>query len=317
MAADTAAPLDSRSVQRPNPTGRKSKRKRKWTRYRLMRYYIVPWLFLIPILGLHAFVVVIPAMQGVYYSFTDWSGIGEAKFIGLRNFEEMFFEDQSYIDALSRNIQWMIFRMIVPFSFALFGASLLAKVKRGAMIYRTALFMPFILPSIVTATIWRYLYNPRFGLPTLVGYDKALLGQSDTALWAIAFADNWQFWGFLMVLFLTAMQGIDPVLYDAAKVDGANRWQEFWHVTLPGIRPVVLFMMMMVMIWAFLVFDYVFILTGGGPAGATEVIAIDIYKNAFQRFEAGYAAAQGMTICLFASLVVGGFAFLRKRGWDI
>ncbi|MDE2747555.1 MAG: sugar ABC transporter permease [Chloroflexota bacterium] len=317
MARDLSMPDDSQYAKTPGLPRSKSKRGGQWTRYRLMRYYIVPWLFLIPILGLHAFVVVIPAMQGVYYSFTDWSGIGEAKFIGLRNFEEMFFEDQSYIDALSRNVQWMIFRMIVPFTFALFGASLLAKVKRGAMIYRTALFMPFILPSIVTATIWRYLYNPRFGLPTLVGYDKALLGQSDTALWAIAFADNWQFWGFLMVLFLTAMQGIDPVLYDAAKVDGANRWQEFWHVTLPGIRPVVLFMMMMVMIWAFLVFDYVFILTGGGPAGATEVIAIDIYKNAFQRFEAGYAAAQGMTICLFASLVVSAFAFLRKRGWDI
>ncbi|MDE2852606.1 MAG: sugar ABC transporter permease [Chloroflexota bacterium] len=317
MARDLSTPDDSQYAKAPGLPRSKSKRGGQWTRYRLMRYYIVPWLFLIPILGLHAFVVVIPAVQGVYYSFTDWSGIGEAKFIGLRNFEEMFFEDQSYIDALSRNVQWMIFRMIVPFTFALFGASLLAKVKRGAMIYRTALFMPFILPSIVTATIWRYLYNPRFGLPTLVGYDKALLGQSDTALWAIAFADNWQFWGFLMVLFLTAMQGIDPVLYDAAKVDGANRWQEFWHVTLPGIRPVVLFMMMMVMIWAFLVFDYVFILTGGGPAGATEVIAIDIYKNAFQRFEAGYAAAQGMTICLFASLVVSAFAFLRKRGWDI
>jgi raffinose/stachyose/melibiose transport system permease protein len=317
MQRDSASINNNRHVQAANPPGRPARRRRKWTRYRITHYYVVPWIFLIPILSLHAFVVVIPAMQGVVYSFTDWSGIGEAKYIGLRNFEEMFFEDQSYVDALSRNVQWMIFRMIVPFTFALFGASLLARVKRGAMIYRTALFMPFILPSIVTATIWRYLYNPRFGLPTLVGYDKALLGQSDTALWAIAFADNWQFWGFLMVLFLTAMQGIDPVLYDAAKVDGANRWQEFWNVTLPGIRPVVLFMMMMVMIWAFLVFDYVFILTGGGPAGATEVIAIDIYKNAFQRFEAGYAAAQGMTICLFAGLVVSGFAILRKRGWDI
>ena len=317
MARDSTAPLDSQLIQAPGAPSEKSKRKRKWTRYRLMRYYVVPWIFLIPILGLHAFVVVIPAMQGVYYSFTDWSGIGDAEFIGLRNFEEMFFEDQSYLDALSRNVQWMLFFITVPFVFALFGSSLLAKVKRGAMLYRTALFMPFILPSIVTATIWRYLYNPRFGLPTLLGYDKALLGQSDTALWAIAFADNWHFWGFLMVLFLTAMQGIDPVLYDAAKVDGANRWREFWHVTLPGIRPVVLFMMMMVMIWAFLVFDYIFILTGGGPAGATEVLGIDIYKNAFQRFEAGYAAAQGMTICVFAGMIVGVFAFLRKRGWDI
>ncbi len=317
LTRNRATDLKSQFGQSPGPLGSKAKRKQKWTRYRVMRNYVVPWLFLLPILGLHAFVVVVPALQGVYYSFTDWSGIGEAKFIGLRNFEELFFEDQSYLDALMRNIQWMLFFITVPFVFALFGSSLLAKVKRGAMIYRTALFMPFILPSIVTATIWRYLYNPRFGLPRLVGYDKAVLGQSDTALWAIAFADNWHFWGFLMVLFLTAMQGIDPVLYDAAKVDGANRWREFWHVTLPGIRPVVLFMMMMVMIWAFLVFDYIFIMTGGGPAGATEVLGIDIYKNAFQRFEAGYAAAQGMTICVFAGLIVFVFAILRKRGWEI
>jgi raffinose/stachyose/melibiose transport system permease protein len=235
----------------------------------------------------------------------------------------MLTEDIDYQQALFRNLKWMVFFITVPFALALFAASLLAQVKRGSMIYRTALFMPYLLPSIVTATIWRYIFNPRLGIGSKLAdigiewLNFPLLGRSETALWAIAFADNWHFWGFLMVLFLTAMQSIAPDLYDAAKVDGANRWQQFRHVTLPGIRPVVLFMLMMVMIWSFLVFEYVWIMTQGGPAGATEVLGIVIFKNAFRRFEAGYAAAQGITITVFAAMIVGMFLWLRRRGWDV
>jgi raffinose/stachyose/melibiose transport system permease protein len=190
------------------------------------------------------------------------------------------------------------------------------------MFYRLALFLPYTLPSIATATIWRYLYSPRFGLGAqlanigIPGLDFAILGRPASALWGIAFADNWHFWGFLMVLFLTAMQAIPQELYDAAKVDGANRFQEFRHVTLPGIRPVVLFMMMMSMIWSFLIFEYVWILTQGGPAGGSEVLGVVIYKNAFIRFEAGYAAAQGLMITVIAAMIVGMFIVLRRRGWD-
>ena len=120
-----------------------------------------------------------------------------------------------------------------------------------------------------------------------------------------------------MILFLAAMQAIPPVLYDAAKIDGANRWDEFRHVTLPGIRPIVLFMFMMVAIWSFLAFDYIWLITQGGPGGASEVIATQLYKNAFQRFEAGYAAAQGVVISVFAGFIIMIFVMLRRRGWDI
>jgi raffinose/stachyose/melibiose transport system permease protein len=284
---------------------------------------MIPWAFILPVVILHAFVVLFPAVQGVYYSFTDWSGIGEAKFIGLENYRVMLTEDADYQAALVRNLKWMAFSVTVPFTLALLAASLLAQVKRGSMFYRTMLFMPYLLPSIVTATIWRYIYNPRVGIgPKLAeigihGLDFPVLGRASTALWAIAFADNWHFWGFLMVLFLTAMQAIPGDLYDAAKVDGANRFQQFLHVTLSGIRPVVLFMLMMVMIWSFLAFEYIWILTQGGPAGATEVLGVVIFKNAFRRFEAGYAAAQGISITLIAGVIVAFFIWLRRRGWDL
>ena len=153
-----------------------------------------------------------------------------------------------------------------------------------------------------------------WGIP---GLDRAFLGETESALLTIAFIDNWHFWGFLMVLFLSAMQNIAPELYDAAKIDGANRRQEFWYVTIPGILPTIAFMLLMVGIWSFLVFDYVWLLTQGGPAGASEVMATYLYKQAFNRFEAGYASAIGLSMSLFAGVIISVFLFLRRRGWEI
>jgi raffinose/stachyose/melibiose transport system permease protein len=294
-----------------------SPRKRRW------RKTLFPWLFIAPILLLHLLVVVGPSIAAVYYSFTEWSGIGAAKWVGLQNYATLIFEDMSYRLALRNNLIWLCFFMTIPFILALITAGLLAGVRRGGMWYRTILFMPYILPSVISAFIWRYLLSPRTGVGAmlasigLTGLDFAFLGKPQTVLLSIAFVDNWHFWGFLMVLFLAAMQNIAPDLYDAAKIDGANRWQEFRHVTIPGIRPTLVFMLMMVGIWSFLAFEYIWILTQGGPAGSSEVLAVLVYKQAFNRFEAGYAAAIGLTMSFFAGLIIGIFVLLRRRGWEI
>ena len=293
------------------------------SRKRLFRKAMVPWLFILPILLLHLIVVAGPSLAAFYYSLTDWSGLGKAEFIGLENFRTLFFEDMTYRKALFNNMKWLTFFLTVPFVLALVTASLLAQVKRGGMVYRTLLFLPYFVPSVIVATIWRNLLSPTLGIGAqlskmgIEGLDQAFLGNSKMALWAIAFVDNWHFWGFLMVLLLAAMQNITPDLYDAAKIDGANRWQEFRHVTIPGIRPTLAFMLMMVAIWSFLVFEYIWLLTQGGPAGASEVLGTVVYKQAFNRFEAGYASAIGLTMSFFAALIIGLFAFLRRRGWEI
>lgn len=296
---------------------------RRRSRRRAFRKNVVPWLFVLPILLLHLIVVIGPSMAAFYYSLTDWSGIGTAKFIGLENFRKLFFEDANYINAFTNNLIWLAFFATIPFIIALLVAGLLAGLRRGGMVYRTALFIPYVMPSVITVAIWKNLLSPRLGLGAqlakmgISGFDRAFLGNPDTVLFAIAFVDNWHFWGFLMVLFLAAMQSIAPDLYDSAKIDGANRWQEFRHVTIPGIRPTLVFLMMMVGIWSFLVFDYVWLLTQGGPAGSSEVLGSYLYKQAFNRFEAGYAAAIGLTMAFFAFLVIGVFGFLRRRGWEI
>jgi raffinose/stachyose/melibiose transport system permease protein len=253
---------------------------------------------------------------------TEWSGYGAAEFIGLKNFRDLL-NDRSFRSAFQNNIWWLFFFLTVPFIMALTVATLLAQVRRGAMFMRTAFFVPYILPSVVAAFIWRMLYNPDLGVGAqlakwgIPGLDHAYLGDKNLALIAILFADNWHWWGFLMILFLTAMQNIPLDLYDAAKIDGANRWQEFLNVTLPGIRPTVMFMLMMTAIWSFLGFDYVWILTAGGPGGSSELVATYLYKQAFQRFEAGYAAAIGITISAIAGLIATLFAVLRQRGWEV
>jgi len=294
-----------------------------WRR-KLLRNVIIPWIFISPLLIIHIFVVAIPAVQGIYMSLTDWKGVGHnINFVGLENYQELFFEDEAFGKALGNNVVWMIFFLTVPFVLALFVATMLSQIKRFSMVYRSIMFIPYVMASVVVASIWSNLLNPQRGIGAALadlgiqGFDVAYLGRTDTALMSIAFIDNWRFWGFLMILFLAAMQSIPPVLYDAAKIDGANRWQEFRHVTLPGIRPIVLFMFMMVAIWSFLVFDFIFLLTQGGPGGASEVIATLLYKNAFFRFEAGYGAAQGVVISIFAGFIIMIFVTLKRRGWDI
>ena len=295
---------------------------RPWFRGPTFRKKILPWLLILPILLLHLVVVIGPSLGAFYYSLTDWSGIGAADFIGLGNFRTLL-EDINFRKAFSNNLVWSAFFLTVPFVLALVVASLLAGVRRGAMFYRATIFLPYVLPSVITVSIWSNLLNPRLGVGAqlaklgIPGLKRAFLGNPDTVLLSIAFIDNWHFWGFLMALFLASMQNIPPDLYDAAKIDGANRFQEFWHVTLPGIRPTLLFMFMMIAIWSFLVFDYVWLLTQGGPAGASEVLGTFLFREAFNRFEAGYASAIGLTMSFFAALIIGLFGILRRRGWEI
>ncbi|WP_246265089.1 carbohydrate ABC transporter permease [Acrocarpospora pleiomorpha] len=181
------------------------------------------------------------------------------------------------------------------------------------------------MATVVSAAIWRQILSPTSGLaPALAGLgipwleDVNFLGDGRLALGAVAFINNWQWWGFLVVIFLAAMQSIEPSLYEAAQMDGAGSWREFWHITLPSIRPTFMFLSLMTVIWSFLVFDYIYILTQGGPAGATDVLSTVMYRAAFSEQQAGYASAIGVILALISAATVGGYLYLRRRlRWEI
>ena len=268
-------------------------------------------------------VVLGPSVAAVYYAFTDWTGFGHANFIGFQNFRDLL-HDADFLAALRHNVFWTGAFLTVPLAMGLLGAVLLSQITRFQLFFRIAYFIPFVMASVVTGAVWENILSPgdglgaqlaRFGIPWLE--DVAFFGNVRLALPSVAFVGNWAWWGFLVVLFLSAMQSVDKELYESARVDGANRWDEFRHITIPGILPTLMFVVLISVIFSFLVFDYVFIITQGGPAGSTEMAATLMYKNAFALEEAGYAAAMGMSLALVSAVVMGIFLYLRKRGWKI
>jgi raffinose/stachyose/melibiose transport system permease protein len=179
--------------------------------------------------------------------------------------------------------------------------------------------MPYIIATVVAAHLWIGIYAPFFGLGTVLdGWglhwaNQDWLGQENTALASVAVANMWTFWGFLVVIFLSAMQQVDPSLYEAGRVDGASRPSLLWHVTLPAIRPTLAFMLMMIIVWSFLVFDFVYVMTGGGPGYASQVLALRVYQAAFNEFDAGYASTIALCMSVFCIVII--LVYWRLRRW--
>lgn len=288
---------------------------------RSWRRALVPWLFLLPLLFMNVLVAIGPAFSAIYLAFTDWRGLGDANFIGLENFERLL-NDPVYAKALSNNLKWLIIMLTVPITLGLAGAALLAGVRRFQTFYRVVYFLPSILAAVVIAQVWRSILNSNTGIgPWFAAHGLPFLNipffGTRTALYTVAFIDIWSGWGFLVVLYLAAMQAVDTELYEAARIEGANRWQEFRHVTLPGIRPTLAYTILTSIIGSFMVFAFPFILTQGGPAYATTTLSVLLFNNAFAKFQAGYAAAIGLTVSVFSGGAVLGFLLLRRRGWEI
>jgi raffinose/stachyose/melibiose transport system permease protein len=287
------------------------------------RRLLTAWLFMVPLVVINVLVILGPSVATIYYSLTDWSGIGPAEFVGLQNYRDML-ADGDFWMALWHNVVWTILFLTVPVLLGLLGAFLLSQIKRFQMFFRIAYFVPFVVASVVNAALWKNILDPErgigsalasIGIPFLEGV--SFFGSERLALPSVAFVNIWAWWGFVVLLFLTALQSVDQELYEAAGMDGAGRWQQFLNVTLPGIRPTFVFVILLSIINSLLVFDYVWIITQGGPAGASEVVGTLMWKEAFQRFEAGYAAAMGLGLSFVSGLIVLIFIILRRRGWEV
>jgi raffinose/stachyose/melibiose transport system permease protein len=280
-----------------------------------LRAAVVGWAFLAPLLVLNLLVVLGPSVATVYYSFTDWSGLGPATFIGLDNYVKAF-GDAKVHQALLHNLVWFVLFLTVPMAMGLLGAYLLSQVRRFQMLFRALYFIPYVVASVVNAAVWKMLLSPTSGIAHQFGVDQSWLGDTSTSLLSVNFVVDWHWWGFLAVIFLSAMQGVDPALYDAARVDGASRWQQYRNVTLPGIRPTMVFIVLMTVIWSLKAFDYIFIMTQGGPAGSSEVVSTLMYKQAFNEYSAGYAAALGLSMTLVTAVILAVYQWMRKKGWE-
>jgi len=278
----------------------------------------VYYLMVAPALLLSGLVVVIPGVLTAVAAFTDWDGLGlRPNWIGWTNFRDIF-TDPVFLQALKNNFIWMALFLTVPVAIGLVTALLLLKRGRSRTVYQVVFLIPYVLAPITNAILWlNIIYNPISGL---VGYLRghgwqvsAPLADVHTAIYAVAGVDVWHFWGFLTVVYLAALRQTPVDQVEAALVEGANGWQLFRYVYLPSIRSTLRLMSVMIVIFSFLAFDYVYLLTQGGPAHATEMLSTYAYTAAFSAFQFGKAAAVGLVMSGFGLLSSFVFVWLSRK----
>jgi raffinose/stachyose/melibiose transport system permease protein len=287
----------------------------RWqARRRALKFYAL----IAPAMLLSLAVVLVPGVLTAVASFTDWNGISlHPGWVGFANFKEIL-SDPVFWTALKDNFKWALLFATIPVVVGLGTAMLLLKRPRTRTIYQVVFLIPYVLAAITNAILWlNIMYNPVTGLwgwleaRGIVG--QAPLSNLHTALFAVAAVDMWHFWGFLTVVYLASLRQTPPDQIEAALVEGANGRQLFRYVYLPSIRPTLMLMFVMITIFSFLAFDYVYLLTGGGPAHSSEVLSTYAYNLAFSSYEFGKAAAVGMIMSLFGLVASVFYVLLSRR----
>lgn len=267
---------------------------------------ITPYLFLIPSLFFFLFFVVYPTIDSVYISFHRWDGISPImKFVGLTNYKKLFFDDPYFLNALKNNIIWTVIFLIFPTSLGLFIAMMVNENIRGENVFKAIIYFPMTLSFIVVGLIWTWIYEPRLGILNnflkTIGLDslaKPWLGSRQIVLYAVIIAASWPHTAFCMVVFLAGLRAIPVEAIEAAKIDGASTWQSFRHIILPLLRPALTIVIALTIIVSSKVFDIVYLMTMGGPARSSEVLALYMYLTSFLQYRRGYGCAIAVVIFL-------------------
>ncbi len=264
-------------------------------------------LLVLPLLLMVVVFLLFPMVNAIYYVFVDFDGIDPTPpWVGLANFTELA-QDPDVWAAFQNNIIWIVIGTTAPVVLGLGLALLLWDVRRGSVAYRVAFFLPYVLPQVAVGVVWSWIYEPTRGWLNrgleLVGLDALTtgwLGNPDTALYAVLGTAVWATVGFVFVILLSALKNIDMEQVDAARLDGANGWQRLRYVVLPQIMPVFLMVTTITLLGGFSVFEFIFVMTGGGPAGATDVLGTVAYSSAFQLNRISYGTALALVITLMA-----------------
>ena len=275
-------------------------------------------LYIVPTLVINFAIILIPALLTIALAFFRWDGISAPVFIGLDNFQKLF-TDHVFWTALTNNIIWTGVFLTVPIAMGLLAATMLLVTRRGSTFFQVVYFLPVVIATAITARVWQgMIYSPVtgiFGLANRLGLPIANpLAGTSTALFGVATVDLWHWWGFLCVIFFAALRQVPREQIEAARIEGASFWQMMWMVLLPGIRPTITLMIIMTIIWSFLVFDFVYILTQGGPAFSSEVLSTLAYRHAFYDLYVGQAAAVALVISLFG--LVATFFYVRIQSHE-
>ena len=275
--------------------------------------------FLAPALFLYITFVIYPTLDLFRFSFTSWDGVSPVKqWVGIRNYQELF-SDRIFWQAFRNTLLWAGIVLFLNVFVALILAALIAEPIRGRVCFQLAYFLPAVQAGVVTATIWRWMYQPNGVINTFlraVGlgrFARGWLGDFTLALPALAVASSWMGMGVNIAIFLGGIQNIDPALYEAAKIDGANRFQLFRYITVPSLYHTVVIVLILSTIGAFKTFDIVWATTQGGPVRATELLATYTYKKGMLEVRYGYGSSIAVFLMLLIVLLSALYFFQQKR----
>ena len=276
------------------------------------------YVLIAPALIISVCIILVPGIMTVIYSFTDWNGLSpEINFIGFRNFIELF-HDKIFYKAITNNIIWTILFLTIPVCIGMLAAMLLLSRRRTRSIYQVAFLIPYVLAPSVNAMLWlNVIFSPVSGVISVLrnlGIDiGSPLANVKTAIYGCAAVDIWHYWSYLTVIYLAALRQTPTDQVEAARVEGCNGWQLFRYIYLPNIMSTVSLMFVMITIGSFLAFDYINLMTGGGPAHATEVLGTYAYTFAFSSMKVGKAAACGLFISFFGLIASFIYARISRR----
>ena len=263
--------------------------------------------------------VVFPILRSLYYSFFDWTvGAVSQPFVGFGNYVQLF-HDQQFWNALRITLEYTIVSVVLLVVLGFVAALLLQRDTLANRIVRSVFFFPTIVSLVTIGLVWKFLLDPDIGLvggiTTMLGLPSvAWLQSTSLALPTIIFVSVWKSIGFAMILFVAGLNGVPAERYEAAELDGANRWQTVWRITLPSIRPTMLFTSMILTIQSFQVFDLVYVMTGGGPVFHTDTLVNLLYRDGFVNYQTGYASA--ISWVLFVIIMLISLLQLRLFRYD-
>lgn len=274
------------------------------------------YLFLLPnIIGFAIFTLV-PVVWSIYLGFTKWNGVTTPKFVGLKNYFDIF-SSSDFIIALKNTVIYTVGTVPVIIVLALIIAFVLERDVKGATAVRAAFFFPHISSIVAISCVWQLIYAKNglingFLRSIGIANPPAWLSSATWALPAVMIMIIWKGIGYYMIIYLAGLRGVDGALYEAATIDGCNAVQRFWHITIPSLRPVTFYITTICIINSFQVFTPVYIMTQGGPGRATTVMVLQIYNDAFKNYEFGRASAEAMILFL-AILVVTLVQFQHNK----
>nr|WP_275422456.1 sugar ABC transporter permease [Paenibacillus mucilaginosus] len=268
---------------------------------------------------IYALFVFVPVIWSSYYSFFDWKGIGAAKFIGLRNYAEII-QDPIFWRALKNNVIFVLVSVFGQLPVALVLAIVLHKSNALQRFIRSAVFVPMVLSSVVIGMIWQYIYHPQIGILNFL-LDKAglphwkleWLSDAKIAIFALAPPLVWSFVGLYLIIFISAFQNIPGDIHDAAQIDGAEGARKLFSVTLPMIWSTVQIAIILCISGSLKSFDLVYVMTKGGPAHATELLATYMYNSTFSSYRYGFGSAISTSIVLISLIFIGLSQWLTSR----